>query len=688
LRLTLKIKILIQLGLVITSVFVIFTLVVLSIYRSDYLEAVKFRSSALASLVKKKAEDQISSLGGGLSGLGILTLDLKRIVETNENVTQAFIFGPDGKILSHNDISKVNTLVPQHFLDETLGDSKAAIVKDEDSYITLVPIFSRGQKTAAFIAIGFPASVIQEKTWSIIWKFFFLFMLALGVSFAAGSMFVLREIVQPLSRINTIAGEVAGGNLTLEAEARGDELGTLSGSFNNMTQSLRGILQKIKEVASKLAEVAKMMFHQSQKIQRGSIVQSESLQEASKKIEGLTSSVQEIEGMVDSLSGLSQDASSSILEMTSSIQEVEASTLKLRETGEGISTSIGQIAASLKEVAQNVESLRENADETVSSISEINMVIKQVETNTGESARISQECAAVAEEGMRSVTKTAEGMSNIRNAVQETSRIINALGERSAQIGEILTVISQVVDQTNLLALNAAIIATQAGEYGKGFSVVAQEIRNLAERTATSTQDIARLIEAVQTETARAISSVDTGLKIVAEGEELTSHAGNILEKIGKSSKRALTMAEHIAKATQEQAGASSRVTEASERISHSIRQIAKATKDQASGSDLIQQSAELLKQFSLQVHRATAEQAKGSRQISKMAEEVNSSIQKIDKVTHKHRKESEQVLQAIKQNLSLIEENLNAVKGTMGVVDELVELAAVFTEEVSRFTL
>src|SRR5205814_8709423 len=125
-----------------------------------------------------------------------------------------------------------------------------------------------------------------------------------------------------------------------------------------------------------------------------------------------------------------------------------------------------------------------------------------------------------------------EGMPQTRQALPQSNSVIARLGDRSVAIGKILNVIDDVAEQTNLLALNAAILAAQAGEYGKGFSVVAAEIRELSERTASSTREIANLIRAVQDEVSNALQAMASGSRLVEDGVSLSHEAGRALNNI------------------------------------------------------------------------------------------------------------------------------------------------------------
>ncbi|MGH9591767.1 MAG: methyl-accepting chemotaxis protein, partial [Bryobacteraceae bacterium] len=193
-------------------------------------------------------------------------------------------------------------------------------------------------------------------------------------------------------------------------------------------------------------------------------------------------------------------------------------------------------------------------------------------------ADASRKGAETAREGGRIVEETLSKMRSIANSVGETATKVQELGKSSDQIGEIIGVIDDIADQTNLLALNAAIEAARAGEQGRGFAVVADEVRKLAERTSKATKEIASMIKNIQAETKVAVSAMQDGTNQVEMGVESTTQAGSSLHDIIRVSEQVGDMITHIATAATQQSSAT-------EQVNANVEQIAKITQETAAGA-------------------------------------------------------------------------------------------------------
>jgi methyl-accepting chemotaxis protein len=238
------------------------------------------------------------------------------------------------------------------------------------------------------------------------------------------------------------------------------------------------------------------------------------------------------------------------------------------------------------------------AEQAATATTQMSQTVMDVAGNAHGMANSADNALTVARQGAEVVRKTVEEVHLISGAVSESAQFMTSLGGRSRQIGEIVGVINDIADQTNLLALNAAIEAARAGEQGRGFAVVADEVRKLAERTAKATTEIGVMIKAIQEETRKAVSSMNESMERVELGADLSNQAGRALEDIVRSVNELQEMVQHIASATEE-------MSTTSETISSDIESIASASKQTSRSSNEITEASSLLARLASELTEA-----------------------------------------------------------------------------------
>lgn len=263
-----------------------------------------------------------------------------------------------------------------------------------------------------------------------------------------------------------------------------------------------------------------------------------------------------------------------------------------------LSDSANQLVSSVTEISTSSEQMSAGADNQAVQVTEISTAIEEMSATIIESANNANEASNVSSnsnknaiDGGQIVSSTINCMQAISDVVKKTSDSIGKLAKSAEQIGKIISVIDDIADQTNLLALNAAIEAARAGEQGRGFAVVADEVRKLAERTGKATSEITQMIKGVQDETSEAVSAMDEGIVKVEEGRVQTDQAGNALSEIVNMSQQIMGMIQQIAQASNEQSAAA-------DEISKNIDHISNVTKETALGA---QQSAKAAENLNVQ---------------------------------------------------------------------------------------
>jgi methyl-accepting chemotaxis protein len=283
---------------------------------------------------------------------------------------------------------------------------------------------------------------------------------------------------------------------------------------------------------------------------------------------------------------------------------------RVRKAAIDVSTSANQILGAADEMSAGATQQDQEITNTSSAVEELTVSMKQVSNNAEASAEAARRALDAAEQGNRAVRDTLEGMQRIRASVQASAKKIKSLGDRSLEISEIINVINDITEQTNLLALNAAIEAARAGEAGRGFAVVADEVRKLAEHSRSATKDIAALIKAIQAETNEAVVVMEEGTREVEAGAGLADQAGKALEAISSVVRQSAELVQEISLASKQQVRGTEGVANAMQIISGITRQTTQGARQTAATvGDMVKLSEQLneaLGQFRSQPGRPT----------------------------------------------------------------------------------
>jgi methyl-accepting chemotaxis protein len=289
----------------------------------------------------------------------------------------------------------------------------------------------------------------------------------------------------------------------------------------------------------------------------------------------------EFETLGASVNEMQQSIRNIITEVTNAAGEVAAAST--------------QICASNDEIAAGVQGQGQQVERISAAILEMSASVREVAEQAGSASSNAESATGVATQGGKVVEQTIAGMTLINEAVSGSAASVTELGRRSEQIGEIIEVINNIAEQTNLLALNAAIEAARAGEHGRGFAVVADEVRKLAERTQVATEEVSQSVRAIQQETAVAGERMDSSRTHVANGVDLVGNAGQSLQEIVTGTSDVTAMIQRIAAGAEQQAEAAEDIGRGIEEISQLARAADESTRQASQASNQLSVKAEQL---------------------------------------------------------------------------------------------
>jgi methyl-accepting chemotaxis protein len=471
----------------------------------------------------------------------------------------------------------------------------------------------------------FDASRTQTRFISIV-----VGILAIILAVVVG-IIISQSISYPIKRLVLIANSVSQGDLVRDMDEkekavltqRKDEVGDIAKSFDDVIIYLQGMGDAAKAIAKN--DLTAQVTAKSEKDELGT-----AFVEMTRNLRVMITQVLEnataLGAASSQLATAAGQAGQATSQIATTVQQVAKGTTEQ-------TVSITKTAAAVEQMTKAIEGVATGAQEQSSSVStvsnateRINSAIQQV---AGNAARVTSDSAAASEaarKGSITVEQTLRGMQNIKTKVGASADKVEEMGKRSEEIGKIVETIQDIASQTNLLALNAAIEAARAGEHGKGFAVVADEVRKLAERSSLATKEIDALINGILTTVAEAVKAMEEGSKEVELGVVSANAAGSALNDILEAAEEVNKQATFAGEASERMKSASDDLISAVDSVSAIVEENTASTEEMTASSTEVSQAIESIASVSEENSAAIEQVSASTEEMSAQVEEVNSS--------------------------------------------------------------
>ncbi|HYD41877.1 MAG TPA: methyl-accepting chemotaxis protein [Anaeromyxobacter sp.] len=494
-------------------------------------------------------------------------------------------------------------------------------------------------------------------------------------------------ITLPFRELGTAADRIAEGDLTASPPSvSGDEVGRLAAQFRRMAQGLTGLVREVQTASENVSAGAIEAGAIGERVRRGALEQHEGVRSVQSAVQAMESSVAQVARGVGGLADYVSATSRAMGEMAQTFEEVQRKAGELERGMTGALAEVESLGSAGRDAEARLTALENLAARSGGTLHEVKASVTGLERAATESEATASAVAEAAERAGVVMEGTVHGIETLRGAVADAHSRIAALGRRSDDIDQVVDFISEVAGRTNLLSLNASIIASQAGEHGKAFAVVADQIRELAAQIARSTKSIGDIIHAVREDVEGTASLIDRGDALAVEGVQLARNSVEALSEIRRSTAHGRETAAAIRTAVQAHAASTREVANLVEMVAEGSRAVASAVQLVGRSVGGVHSVSRGVTGMADRVARTLEDQAGlGRRQLENVAR-LENMIQEITQAVEAHNAATQGLKKALEALSHTAGEHESAVHGLSGVADQIGSRARALSERVNRF--
>jgi methyl-accepting chemotaxis protein len=496
-----------------------------------------------------------------------------------------------------------------------------------------------------------------------------------------------RAITNPFRSLGLAADRIASGDLTASPPSVSqDEMGRLAADFRRMAQGLKGLVIDVQAASLGVSDGAREAGAIGERVRLGATGQHHGVVAVQGAVEAMEDSVAQVARGVGALSEYVSATTAAVGEMAAGLEEVRRKGAELDRAMDSALADVENLAGAGREAESTLGDLEGLASHAGGTLAGVRASVSALERAAGESEANAALVAEMAERSGGVVEETVHGIETLRAAVSDAHRRINILGRRSDDIDQVVDFISEVAGRTNLLSLNASIIAAQAGEHGKAFAVVADQIRDLAAQIARSTKSIGDIIHSVREDVEATAALIDRGDALAVEGVQLARNSLEALGQIQRTTAQGRETAGAIRAAVDAHASSSRDVSLLVESVANGSRAVTAAVQlvgRSVAGVGSVSRSVNALAE---QISRALEEQAGLGRRQMESLSRLDRMISDITRAVESHNAATRRVRETLGQLSHATGDHEVAVDGLSGVADRLGSRARALAERIDRF--